>query len=266
MKTLTNKVVWITGASSGIGEALALAFAKEGARLVLSARRREELERVKQATGLPDDQVLVLPMDVTQFDQAEAHAARVVGYFGQIDLIVHNAGISQRSYVRDTDFEVYRRIMDVDFFSTVALTQAVLPYMLKQQSGHFVVISSVAGKVGTPMRSGYNAAKHALHGFYDSLRAETHDDNLRVTVVCPGYINTDVSKNALNEKGEKYGKQDANQEKGMSAQECARRIVDAVKHDKKEIYIGGLKETAAIYLKRFFPSLLFTAVRKNAPE
>ncbi|GAB2776093.1 SDR family NAD(P)-dependent oxidoreductase [Rhabdobacter roseus] len=266
MKSFSNKVVWITGASSGIGEALALEFAREGARLVLSARRREELERVKQSVGLPEDQVLVLPMDVTQFDQAEVHAARVVGYFGRIDLIVHNAGISQRSYVRDTDFEVYRRLMDVDFFSTVALTQAVLPSMLKQQSGHFVVISSVAGKVGTPMRSGYNAAKHALHGFYDSLRAETHDDHIRVTVVCPGYIKTNVSVNALNAQGEQYGKKDANQEKGMSAQECARQIVEAVKKDKKEVYIGGLKETAAIYLRRFFPSLLFTAVRKNAPE
>jgi short-subunit dehydrogenase len=266
METFKDKVVWITGASSGIGEAIALAFAKEGAKLVLTARREEELIRVKKLTGLPDENVLVLPLDVTEFDKAKPAAEQVISHFQRIDIMVHNAGVSQRSYIQDTDLEVYQSLMNVNFYSTVALTKAVLPYMRNQKGGHFIVISSVAGKIGTIMRSGYNAAKHALHGFYDSLRAEGYEDNIKVTTICPGYIRTNISLNALNESGAKFGKMDVNQAKGIPAEECARQILDAVKKDKKEIYIGGFKEVAAIYLKRFFPSVLFEQVRKNIPE
>ncbi len=266
MSSFQNKVVWITGASSGIGEGIAMAFAKQGAKLVLTARREDELQRVKKATGLPDYSVLVLPFDVTDFNNADHTVSQIIAHFGRIDIMVHNAGVSQRSYIKDTDFSVYRQLMDVDFFSTVAITKAVLPYMLAQQSGHFIIISSVAGKIGTIMRSGYNAAKHALHGFYDSLRAEYYHDNIKVTTVCPGYIKTGVSVNALDASGEKYGKMDSNQEKGISPEACATQILNAVKKDKKEIYIGGFKEVAAIYLKRFFPSILFDQVRKNVPE
>ncbi|MEO6287123.1 MAG: SDR family oxidoreductase [Dyadobacter sp.] len=266
MENFRDKVVWITGASSGIGEAIALAFAKEGAKLVLTARREEELIRVKKLTGLPESHVLVLPLDVTEFNKAKPAAEQIIGHFQRIDIMVHNAGVSQRSYIQDTDLEVYQKLMNVNFFSTVALTKAVLPYMKNQKSGHFIVISSVAGKIGTIMRSGYNAAKHALHGFYDSLRAEGFEDNIKVTTICPGYIRTNISLNALNESGAKFGKMDANQAKGIPADECARQILDAVKKDKKEIYIGGFKEVAAIYLKRFFPSMLFDQVRKNIPE
>jgi NADP-dependent 3-hydroxy acid dehydrogenase YdfG len=266
METFKNKVVWITGASSGIGEAIAMAFAQQGARLVLTARREEELIRVGKLTGLPETSILILPMDVTDFEKAKPAAERIIQTFGQIDIMVHNAGVSQRSYIIDTDLDVYRKLMDVDFYSTVAITKAVLPYMIRQQSGHFIVISSVAGKIGTIMRSGYNAAKHALHGFYDSLRAEGYKDNIRVTTVCPGYIRTNISLNALNESGSKFGKMDSNQANGIPAEECARQILRAVRKDKKEIYIGGLKEVAAIYLKRFLPNVLFDQVRKNIPE
>lgn len=266
MDTFQNKVVWITGASSGIGEAIAMAFAKEGAKLVLTARRKEELERVKVRTGLPDSSVMILPLDVTEFERANEAAGQIIAKFQRIDIMVHNAGVSQRSYIKDTDLEVYKKLMDVNFYSTVALTKAVLPYMIKQQSGHFIIISSVAGKIGTIMRSGYNASKHALHGFYDSLRAESYNDNIKVTTVCPGYIKTNVSVNALDETGGKFGKMDSNQENGIAPEECARQILNAVKKDKKEIYIGGFKEVAAIYLKRFLPDLLFDQVRKNVPE
>lgn len=266
METFNNKVVWITGASSGIGEAITMAFAKEGAKLVLTSRREEELQRVAKQTGLPASSILILPLDVTDFDKAKPAAELIIATFGRIDIMVHNAGISQRSYIIDTDFEVYRKLMDVDFYSTVAITKAILPYMVQQQSGHFIVISSVAGKIGTIMRSGYNAAKHALHGFYDSLRAEGYKNNIKVTTVCPGYIRTNISVNALNEAGSKFGKMDANQANGIPAEECARQILNAVKKDKKEIYVGGLKEVAAIYLKRFLPSILFDQVRKNIPE
>lgn len=261
-----QKVVWITGASSGIGEALALELARAGANLVLSARRVEELERVKQSTQLPPERVMVLPLDVTKFELAAEKAAEIMARFGRIDVMVHNAGVSQRSYVQDTSLEVYQRIMDVDFFSTVALTKAVLPFMIEQKSGHFIVISSVAGKVGIPLRSGYNAAKHALHGFYDSLRAEVFQNNIRVTVACPGYIKTNVSVNALDSQGEKYGKMDANQEQGMSANVCAQKILEAAAHDQKETYIGGAKELAAVYLRRLWPNFLFKMVRQKQPE
>ncbi|MCE7064380.1 SDR family oxidoreductase [Dyadobacter sp. CY326] len=266
METFKDKVVWITGASSGIGEAIAMAFAKEGARLVLTARREDELQRVKQATGLAEASVLILPMDVTQFDKAQNAAEQVIAHFGRIDIMVHNAGVSQRSYVSDTELDVYQQLMNVNFFSTVAITKAILPYMISQKNGHFIVISSVAGKIGTIMRSGYNAAKHALHGFYDSLRAEGFEHNIKVTTICPGYIRTSISLNALDASGSKFGKMDSNQEKGIPADECARRILEAVRKDKKEIYIGGFKEVAAIYLKRFLPNLLFEQVRKNIPE
>lgn len=261
-----GKVVWVTGASSGIGEALVKAFAKEGARVVLTARRVGELERVRNEAGLSEERSLILPADVTEFDKAPELASRVLGKFGQIDVVVHNAGVSQRSYINNTDFNVYRNMMDINFFSTVAITKAVLPFMIKHQSGHFIVISSVAGKIGTIMRSGYCASKHALHGFFDSLRAEYFNDHIKVTTVCPGYIRTDVSLNALNESGEKYGKMDANQASGLAPEECAERILTAVRKDKKEVYIGGLKEVAAIYVKRFFPAILFDQVRRNIPE
>lgn len=266
MKSFEDKVVWITGASSGIGEAIALAFAKEGAKLVLTARREGELIRVKEATGLPDGSVMTLPFDVTEFEKAQFAVEKIIAQFQRIDIVVHNAGVSQRSYIKDTDMSVYQKIMNIDFFSTVAITKAVLPYMISQQSGQFIIMSSVAGKIGTIMRSGYNAAKHALHGFFDSLRAEHYDDNIKVTTICPGYIRTNISVNALNESGSQFGKMDSNQANGIAPEECATRILNAVKKDKKEIYIGGFKEVAAIYLKRFFPSLLFEQVRKNKPE
>ncbi len=266
MKNIAQKVIWITGASSGIGEQLAMGFAKEGAKLVLSARRMAELERVKLNTKLDDSDILVLPLDVTDFSAAVPACKKVIEKFGRIDIMVHNAGVSQRSYINDTDFDVYKKLMDVNFYSTVALTKAVLPFMISQNEGHFIVMSSVAGKIGTIMRSGYNAAKHALHGFFDSLRAEGYENNIQVTTICAGYIRTNISINALNEAGGSFNKMDSNQANGIPADICAAKIIDAVKKEKKEIYIGGLKEVAAIYLKRFLPNLLFDQVRKNVPS
>ena len=261
-----DKVVWITGASSGIGEALAMAFAAQQAKLVLSARRAGELERVQVATGLPADRVYVLPLDVTDYEACGTATEQVIGQFGRVDVMVHNAGISQRSYVHDTELSVYQRLLEVNFLSTVALTKAVLPYMKQQKSGQFIVISSVAGKVGTIMRSGYNAAKHALHGFYDSLRAESYDDGISVTIICPGYINTNVSVNALNEKGQPYGKMDGNQANGLDVDVTAAKILRAAARGKKEVYIGGFKEVLAVYLKRYWPGLLYELIRRNPPE
>ncbi|MBC3786671.1 SDR family oxidoreductase [Spirosoma utsteinense] len=261
--SFSSSVIWITGASSGIGEAIALALASQGARLVLSARRADELQRVADLTGLPASDVLVLPLDMTDTTGLAAHVETVRQRFGRIDYIFQNAGITQRSQVADTDLSVYRQLMDVNFFGVVALTKAVLPLMLAQGSGHIVVTSSVAGKIGTKQRSGYCASKHALHGFFDALRAETHEAGLRVTIVCPGYIRTPISLHALGAGGQVHGKMDENQARGMAPDAFARQLLRAVSKQKEEVYIGG-PETYGIYLKRFLPGLLSRILRNRA--
>lgn len=265
MKRFENKVVWITGASSGIGEAAAYAFANEGAKLILSARREEELFRVKKATGLPDADVFVLPIDVEKAEEIEPKAQQAIQHFGRIDVLFNNAGISQRSSVEETEMAVYQKIMNLNFFGVVALTKATLPTMRKQKSGHIAVTSSLSGKLATPMRSGYCASKHALHGFFDALRSEVYQDNIGVTLICPGYIRTNISLNAVAADGSKFGKMDENQVNGMAADECASRILDAIYKNKDEVYMGG-KEVLGVYLKRFFPKLLSKIVRGQMPK
>ena len=259
----SNSVIWITGASSGIGEAIALELGRStNVKLILAARRVNELQRVANQTGLPQSDVLVLPMDMTDTDSLPAHVETVIARFGRIDYVFQNAGITQRSNVVDTDFSVYQRLMNVNFFGVVALTKAILPIMLAQGSGHFIVTSSVAGKLGTKQRSGYCASKHALHGFFDALRAETYVAGLRVTLVCPGYIRTAISLTALNATGNKHGQMDENQQNGMAADEFARRLLGASSKGKEEVYIGG-SEIYGIYLKRFFPGLLSRILRNR---
>lgn len=261
-----SKVIWITGASAGIGEATALEFAKDKSiKLVLSARRQEELERVKEKINLPKQNILVLPMDITKIELFEEKVKQVMSVFGRIDVLFNNAGISQRGSVEGSKFENYRTIMEINFFGVVALTKAVLPIMLHQKSGRIAVTSSVSGKLGTPLRSGYCASKHALHGFFDSLRAEVWQENIHVTLICPGYIRTEISKNAIAADGSSHGKMDKNQEKGLSAEKCAQKIVQAIKSNKEEIYIGR-KEVLGVYLKRFFPKILSNIVRRQIPK
>lgn len=262
---MNSKVAWITGASSGIGEALALELARRGARLVLSARREDELRRVAHATQLPPEHVLVLPVDLTDEVSLPDKVQVVLDRFGQIDYVFQNAGITQRGTVEETKFDVYRQIMEINYFSVVALTKAVLPHLLSRGRGHFVVTSSVAGKLGTKQRSGYCASKHALHGFFDALRAETHQAGLRVTLVCPGYIKTPISLHALDADGQRHGRMDLNQQKGMDPATCARQICNAVDRKREEVYVGGI-EVMGIYLKRFFPGLLSRILRNRAGE
>lgn len=245
--------VWITGASSGIGEALANAFHQAGAKLILSARREDDLRRVQSDCG-GEASARVLPLDVTVASELPQKATTALNIFGGIDILVNNAGVSQRSLVSDTRIEVYRKLMEVNFFGAVELTQAVLPSMIERKGGHIVVISSVAGKFGTPLRSGYCAAKHALHGFYDSLRAEVGRDGIRVTMVCPGFIRTDVSINALRGDGSLHAKMDSAQAHGMPAGECAAKILRAVRAGKQEVYIG-YRDKYMVYIKRFLPGV-----------
>jgi short-subunit dehydrogenase len=253
--------VWITGASSGIGEALALAFHRAGARLILSARRADELKRVQSACdGEPG--TLILPMDVTNAGELPEKTRIALGMFGGIDILVLNAGITQRSRTRETDESVYRRLMEVNFFGPEAMARAVLPSMLAQKSGHMVVISSVAGKFGVPMRSGYSATKFALHGFFEALRAEEERNGVYVTMVCPGYIRTDISLSALRGDGRKHAKMDSELAHGMPADECARQILKGVAAKKTEIVVGAGREKTLVYLKRFFPTVLAKMLSK----
>lgn len=261
MTDFNHKIVWITGASSGIGEALAVAFSRQNAKLVLSARRKEELERVC-ALCLHPDQHLILPLDLENQNNFQEAVDAVMKHFGRIDILVNNGGISQRAEADKTPMEVERRIMEVNYFGTIALTKLVLPVMQNQKSGHIVVMSSIAGKFGFYLRAAYSASKHALHGYFESLRMENEKYGIRVLIVCPGKIKTPISMSALNEKGEKHAVMDHQQLGGLEPAECARQILKGVQKNKEEILVGG-KEIKAVFLKRFFPRLFGKIIRKQ---
>lgn len=261
---MPTQTVWITGASSGIGEALALKYAQDGACLVLSARREDELERVAarcRGAGLATDQVLVLPLDVTDWESLAGKVQKVLDTFGGIDLLVNNAGVSQRSLCKDTDMSVYQKLMDVDVMGQIALTKGVLPHMLERGAGHLAVTSSVAGKVGAPMRTGYCAAKHAVMGFFDALRAEVEGQGVSVSTITPGFIRTDIARNALSGDGSAYGKEDKDIAGGMDVTECADVVFKGLKAEKREIPVGKGKEMAALWIKRIAPEAVFRLTR-----
>ena len=256
-----NKVVWITGASSGIGEALAYEFAQQGARLVLSARRTDVLEQVKAKCKNPS-QHLVLPMDMTDPNRFAELVLHVESHFGAVDMLINNAGVSQRALVKDTILSVDRTLMEVDYFGPVALTKILLPYMLARNSGRLVAVSSIAGLVATPYRSSYAAAKHALRAFYDSMRAEIHDSGVRVSVVYPGFVKTAISLSALVGDGTTQNKMDDAQDAGMSAEEFAKQTVKALAKGQDHIVIGGVKEKLAVYVDRLSPDLRHWLMRR----
>ncbi len=261
MTKINGKVAWVTGASSGIGEALVYELSKEGAKVVISARRKEVLDEVKNNCANPNN-VLIIPLDLAEMDEFNIKVQEVLSRFGSIDLLFNNGGISQRSMALDTSLEVDRKIMEIDYFGTIALTKNVAPHMVKQKSGHIIVTTSLVGKFGSPWRSSYAAAKHALHGFFDSLRTELHPDNVKVTLICPGFIKTDVSVNALGSDGKPTGEMDNAQANGMSASDCAQHIIKAVKKEKLETVIGGT-ERFGVLLKRFMPNLFAKVILKR---
>lgn len=256
---MATPTVWITGASSGIGEAVARGFAARGARVLLSARRESELTRVAQALG---ERAHVLPLDLEDTASLGDKAIRALAEVGPIDIMVHNGGISQRSRAIDTRVEVDERIMRVNYLGAVALTKGLLPSMVERRRGHFVVISSLVGRIGTPLRSGYSASKHALHGFFDSLRAEHHDDGLRVTLICPGFVRTAVSVNALTGDGSPQGTMDTKTAGGITPEACASRILRAVDRAEEEVNVGGW-ETIAVPVRRFFPRVYSRLIRNT---
>lgn len=262
---MNDQVVWITGASAGIGAALARAFAAEGAQLVLSARREDHLERVRErCESAGASAAMVLPLDLERPDTHAAAVDAVVARFGRIDLLINNAGLSQRSLARETVLAVDRRLMDVNYVGTVSLTKAVLPVMTRQQSGHIAVVTSLVGHIGTPMRSAYAASKHALHGFFDSLRAELWRDGIAVTMVCPGFVRTEVSINALAADGGIHGVLDRGQASGMDPDRCAAKILKGLQRKRAEVWVGG-KEVYAAWAERLCPPLFRYMVKRVDP-
>ena len=259
---LDQKVVWITGASSGIGEALAQVFANLGAKVVLSARRGEELERVRQQLNHPENHLCVA-FDVTQADQAQQAVEQVIEKCQRIDYLINNAGLSQRALIADTTIDTERRIMEIDYFAQISLTKSVLPYLENQGFGHVIFISSVAGLLGTQYRASYSAAKGAIHMWANSLRAEYAEKGLNVSVVFPGFVKTNVSFNALNGAGQAQAHQDEAIENGLEADDFAQKVVKAVLSNKEYIVIGGLKEKLGVAISRVSPKLMYKMIRKS---
>jgi short-subunit dehydrogenase len=253
-----GKTWWITGASSGIGAALAVALGQAGARLILSGRNRAALSDVaKEAGGLS----LTLPFEATDYDRIPAIVEQAWAWAkdqgGGIAGLVNNAGISQRSLAVDTQFAVYERIIGVDLMAPIALTQALLPRMVADGGGHIVGISSVAGIVGSPLRSAYSAAKHGLIGYHDSVRAETAHLGIKVLVVAPGSVATNVSKNALDANAKARGFSDAAIDNGMAPAVAAGRILDALRGDVRELILADGMEAHIAQLRRSDPNQLF---------
>jgi NADP-dependent 3-hydroxy acid dehydrogenase YdfG len=268
-EVFAQQVVWITGASSGIGAALAVELATAGARLVLSARRLERLQAVRdqcmEAGAAPSD-VLEQPLDVAATDAMPATVDAVLAHFGQIDLLINNAGISQRSICLDTDLDVYRRLFEVDVLGQIALTKQVLPLMVARGQGHIAVTASVAGKVGAPLRTGYCAAKHAVMGFFDALRTEVAHLGIKVTTIVPGYIRTDIARQALTGSGAVAGDVEDDVDNGMDVVECARVILQGFCRGMDEIEVGTGPEMGLLELKRKDPVATFRALEGMAAE
>jgi dehydrogenase/reductase SDR family member 7B len=254
------KVYWITGASSGIGEALAIQLARKGNALILSGRNLEALSALKSRieSSVPCE---ILAFDMLEMEKFPKISQTAIGVFGHIDVLVNNAGVSQRSLAMETSFEVEKKLMDINYFSQVALTKALLPHFVHRKAGHIVVISSIAGKFGFGLRSTYAAAKHALLGYFEALRLELKDIPVFVTLICPGRVLTKISFNALNNQGQKHNRLDEGQRKGVSAESCARQIEKAIQHKKHEVLIGKL-ELIPVYLRRYCPPLFYALIKR----
>lgn len=257
-----NKTVWITGASSGIGKELAIQLSQKGCKLILSSRNREALEAVKSKCQNPE-LVAVLPLDLIEYNNMEIKVKEAISLFDGVDILINNGGISQRSLIADTSIEVDKKLMEVDYLGTIALSKALLPHFVEQQSGYFVTVTSVMGKFSSPYRSAYCAAKHALHGFFDALRMEHEKEGIKVSLICPGFVNTNIARSALTGDGSPLGKQDRATHKGLSTDVFCKRMMKAMGKQKFEAYIGR-KEVLGVYLKRFFPKLLHRFVMKSA--
>lgn len=257
--------VWITGASSGIGAACARRYAARGARLVLTSSSRERLEGVAaecRAQGAAE--VVVLPYDFRELSGIAALARSAWEAFGGLDVVYLNAGVSQRTTVEDTSVEMIREMMEINYFAPVALAKELLAPMVARGGGHIAVTTSIAGRFGFPLRCGYSSSKFALYGFFETLQAEYYDRGIRVTLVCPGRVRTNISFYALDKGGKRHGRMDPGQGGGMAPDQAARIIVRAIDRGRREVLVGR-KELLMVGIKRFFPGLCARLARKIKP-
>lgn len=259
--SLNNQVVWITGASSGIGKALAQVFAARGATVVLSARRQEVLAQVQASLHNPQ-QHMIVPLDVTDDAQVQAAVKTVIAQCKKIDYLINNAGLSQRALISETSMDTERRIMEVDYFAQINLTKTVLPYLVAQKSGHISFVSSIAGLLGTQYRASYSAAKAAVHMWANSLRAEIAKDGIDVAVIFPGFVKTDVSINALDGAGNPQGYDNEATANGLDVMDFATQVVDAFAAKQEYIVVGGFKEKLGVAVSRISPKILYKMIRK----
>ncbi len=249
-----NKVVWITGASSGIGEALAYEYARAGAKLILSSRNEAELDRVCMACMNADKHVIIR-LDLEQYPALEELSASVWEEHGPMDVLINNGGVSQKYLVAESTLELDKKIMDINFFGAIALTRPIVKRMTQRNKGHIAVVSSMLGLYGIQTRSAYSASKHALRGYFESLRNELFKTDVKITLIYPGYINTHITQNALISNGKSFGRNDEAHENGITPEECAKRIVKAINNKKPDVMIAGIKERFGAFMSRFFPSI-----------
>ncbi len=259
-----DKNIWITGASSGIGKEVAIEISKAQTNLILSGRNLAALKETASLCRENGSRTKIVPFDLADPESISHAAGEVLSEKIKVDALYHFGGISQRSLAKDSPIEVDRKIFEINFFGTVALTKAILPRMIENGGGHIAVTSSIVGKFGFPCRSAYAASKHALHGFFESLRAECLRENIRVSVIIPGRIKTNISLNAINEKGKLHGKMDEGQANGKCAKKAAITICKQLKREKKEILTGGT-EMVMLHIRRFLPSLYYYLAPKLKP-
>ncbi len=252
----TGKTIWITGAASGIAKAVAIELSTDNTHLILSDINKEGLAEVAQLCEKNNSTTLVVPMDLGDEKSVESATKQVLDKNIKIDCLYHFAGISQRSLVNETPLFVDRKIFEINFFGAVALTKAILPGMIKNGGGQIAVTSSIVGKFGFPYRSSYSATKHALQGFFESLRAENKENNILVSVIIPGRVQTNISVNAIKKDGKAHGKMDDGQDSGISSKKAAEIICRNLKKHKKEILVGG-KELMMVHIRRFVPRLYY---------
>ena len=265
MKGFEEKVVWITGASSGIGEALVYKMAELGAKVIASSNCKPELNEVRNNCGEARDRVHIACFDLSKTEDIEELVDEQVSKFGRIDYLINIGGVSQRSLITETPMELHRKLMEINYFGTIALSRAVLPYMIKQQSGHILATSSISGRFGFPLRSAYSASKQALHGFFETLHLENRKYNVRASVIIPGRVRTNISKHALLADGSEHGKMDPGQEKGISPEKAAARILKGIKRNRREIKVGS-GELIMLYIRRYFPFIFFNIAAKIKPQ
>ncbi len=257
----TGKVVWITGASSGIGEALVHEFARLGSVIIASSQDLPGLERVREACKGKKELVHLVPFDLSETSEIAGLVDKQISIHGRIDYLLNIGGISQRSRIEETPLWLDRKIFEINYFGTIALTKAVLPQMIIQKSGHILATSSISGRFGFPLRSAYSASKQALHGFIETLYLENKISNIRASVIIPGRVRTAISFNALESDGKPHGKLDAGQAKGVSPEKAAKTIIKGIIRNKREILVGS-SELLMLYIRRFIPWLFFRLADK----